>query len=134
MPSITQLLNHISSASNGTLIVERVENIGGHYTKALRLWREKFLRNFDQKISSALLREHPQMSADDMEVWRRKWEVSLPDTPTYQPNCLSSTDLTCAIQYYFAYCEAGFVTKTLGDVIITVGREGALELMEGIPI
>lgn len=37
-------------------------------------------------------------------------------------------------QYYFTYCEAGFVTKTLGDVIITVGREGALELMEDIPI
>ena len=37
-------------------------------------------------------------------------------------------------KYYFTYCEAGFVTKTLGDVIITVGREGALELMEGIPI
>ena len=38
------------------------------------------------------------------------------------------------VKYYFTYCEAGFVTKTLGDVIITVGREGALELMEGIPI
>jgi cyclopropane-fatty-acyl-phospholipid synthase len=37
-------------------------------------------------------------------------------------------------QYYFTYCEAGFVSKTLGDVIITVGREGALELMEGIPL
>lgn len=37
-------------------------------------------------------------------------------------------------QYYFTYCEAGFVTKTLGDAIITVGREGALELMEDIPV
>lgn len=37
-------------------------------------------------------------------------------------------------QYYFTYCEAGFVTKTLGDVIITVGREGALELMEDVPL
>lgn len=37
-------------------------------------------------------------------------------------------------QYYFAYCEAGFATKTLGDVIITVGREGAMELMESIPL
>jgi cyclopropane-fatty-acyl-phospholipid synthase len=37
-------------------------------------------------------------------------------------------------QYYFAYCEAGFTTKTLGDVIITVGREGTMELMEGIPV
>jgi len=35
---------------------------------------------------------------------------------------------------YFTYCEAGFATKTLGDAIITVGREGAMELMEGIPL
>lgn len=42
--------------------------------------------------------------------------------------------LTGSIKYYFAYCEAGFLTKTLGDVIITVGREGALELMEGVPL
>lgn len=37
-------------------------------------------------------------------------------------------------KYYFTYCEAGFATKTLGDVIITVGREGAMELMGGIPL
>jgi cyclopropane-fatty-acyl-phospholipid synthase len=44
-------------------------------------------------------------------------------------------DLTNPVfQYYFTYCEAGFATKTLGDVIITVGREGAMELMEGIPL
>jgi len=37
-------------------------------------------------------------------------------------------------KYYYSYCEAGFATKTLGDAIITVGREGAMELMEGIPL
>jgi cyclopropane-fatty-acyl-phospholipid synthase len=37
-------------------------------------------------------------------------------------------------KYYFTYCEAGFATKTLGDAIITVGREGAMELMEGVPL
>lgn len=41
--------------------------------------------------------------------------------------------LTVAEKYYFRYCEAGFLSKTLGDAIITVGREGAMELMEGIP-
>lgn len=37
-------------------------------------------------------------------------------------------------QYYFTYCEAGFNTKTLGDVILTVGREGAMEMLEEIPL
>jgi cyclopropane-fatty-acyl-phospholipid synthase len=35
-------------------------------------------------------------------------------------------------QYYFAYSEAGFATKTLGDVIITCSREGAMEAYEDI--
>ena len=39
-----------------------------------------------------------------------------------------------SVQYYFSYCEAGFLTRTLGDVIITVAREGTMELMEGIPL
>ncbi|OLN81198.1 Tuberculostearic acid methyltransferase UfaA1 [Colletotrichum chlorophyti] len=110
LPAITQLLNHISKESKGTLIVEKVENIGGHYSKTLRLWKEEFLRNFDSKIRPALKQEHENMSEEEIDVFRRKWE------------------------YYFTYCEAGFLTKTLGDVIITVGREGALELMEGIPL
>lgn len=112
------------------MIVERVENIGGHYAKALRLWREKFLRNFDQKIQPALQRENPAMTAEDAEVFRRKWEVSTHLGPHRRVSRLTMLHL----QYYFAYCEAGFVSKTLGDVIITVGREGAMELMEGIPI
>ncbi|PHH83563.1 hypothetical protein CDD82_7124 [Ophiocordyceps australis] len=110
LPSITQLLDHISEQSHGTLIVEHVKNIGGHYAKTLRLWNESFQQNFEATIKPALLEEHPGMTKSAIEVFRRKW------------------------QYYFAYCEAGFLTKTLGDVIITVGREGALELMEGIPL
>ena len=50
------------------------------------------------------------MSDEDVETFKRKWE------------------------YYFAYCEAGFATKTLGDVILTIGREGAVEMMEDVPL
>lgn len=78
LPSITELLNHITQQSKGTLIVEKVENIGGHYAKALRLWKENFLGNFDTKIKPALLREHPEMSKEGVEVFRRKWEVGIP--------------------------------------------------------
>lgn len=37
-------------------------------------------------------------------------------------------------QYYFTYCEAGYNTKTLGDMILTVGREGAMEMLEEVPL
>lgn len=129
LPSITQLLNHISKESDGTLIIENVENIGGHYAKTLRLWKEKFMENFESEIRPALKREHSGMTNEEIEVFKRKWEVSL---LTHIFVLLTPADHK--FQYYFTYCEAGFLSKTLGDVIITVGREGALELMEGIPI
>lgn len=110
LPSITQLIDNITKGSEGTLVVERVENIGGHYAKTLRLWREKFMLNFEARIRPALLREHDDMGEKEVDVFRRKWD------------------------YYYCYCEAGFASKTLGDAIITVGREGAMELMEGIPL
>lgn len=87
-----------------------IEDIGPHYAKTLRIWKENFLRNFDNTVRPALLREHQEMNKADVETFRRKWE------------------------YYFAYCEAGFATKTLGDVIITASREGAMEILENVPL
>ncbi len=75
LPSVTQLLNHISAESKGTLIVEKVENIAGHYSKALRLWKEAFLQNFDSHIRPALKKEHKGMTEEEIEVFKRKWEV-----------------------------------------------------------
>ncbi|MCJ1469449.1 hypothetical protein MMC07_008082 [Pseudocyphellaria aurata] len=109
LPTVSQLVGSIERGSKGSLIVDAVLNIGGHYAKTLRLWREKYGENFDSRIRPALLDEHEEMSEKDAEVFRRKWE------------------------YYFTYCEAGFNTKTLGDVILTVGREGAMEMLEEIP-
>ena len=68
------------------------------------------MRKFDDEIKPALLVEHEDMTKADVELFRRKWE------------------------YYYTYCEAGFATKTLGDVIITVGREGAVEMLEDVPL
>lgn len=79
LPSITQLLNHISKESEGTLIVEKVENIGGHYAKALRLWKESFLKNFQSRIRPSLKQRHRGMTDEEIEVFRKKWEVR----PTY---------------------------------------------------
>jgi cyclopropane-fatty-acyl-phospholipid synthase len=75
LPSITQLLNHITKESKGSLIVENVENIGGHYSKALRLWKEAFLDKFEDKIRPALLQSYPTMTPDGVDVFKRKWEV-----------------------------------------------------------
>ncbi len=122
LPTITQLLTSIRAGSSTTsspprLIPESVENIGPHYAKTLRLWRQNFMQNFNSKIRPALVKEHEGQGSrglgvgeEDVEVFRRKWE------------------------YYFSYCEAGFATKTLGDVILVVGREGAVGMMEDVPL
>lgn len=101
LPSVTQLVNSIASGSKGSLIVDTVTNIGPHYARTLRTWKENFLENFEL---------FEKELKGDSEVFKRKWE------------------------YYFTYCEAAFNTKTLGDHIITVSREGALEQLEGIPL
>ena len=120
LPTTTQLLTAIRAGSSSKsqtprLIPESVENIGPHYAKTLRLWRQSFMQQFSSRIRPALVAENAaaggkKMSEEDVEVFRRKWE------------------------YYFSYCEAGFATKTLGDVIVTVGREGAVEMMEDVPL
>jgi cyclopropane-fatty-acyl-phospholipid synthase len=88
LPTVSQLVDSIAKGSKGSLIVENVENIGGHYAKTLRLWKEKFLQNFDTRIRAALISEHRGMTEDDAALFKRKWEVSkAPDTQvsrTYQ--------------------------------------------------
>lgn len=110
LPTVTQLVQSICEGSNGTLVVNDIENIGPHYAKTLRLWKENFHRNFEETIKPALFQEHQDMTEADVEMFQRKWE------------------------YYFMYCEAGFSTNTLGDVIITASREGAMEMMEDVPL
>lgn len=73
LPSINQLVENINKGSEGTLVVERIENIGGHYAKTLRLWREEFCRNFESRIRPALMSEHKNMGEKEIEVFRKKW-------------------------------------------------------------
>ncbi|KAF2645964.1 cyclopropane-fatty-acyl-phospholipid synthase [Massarina eburnea CBS 473.64] len=112
LPTVTQLVNSITNGSQGSLVVDGIENIGPHYAKALRLWRTAFLDNWDGSIMPQLTKDQKGKGLDreSADVFKRKWE------------------------YYFRYSEAGFATKTLGDVIITVAREGAVQIMEDVPL
>ncbi|KAI9694148.1 MAG: hypothetical protein M1822_003419 [Bathelium mastoideum] len=133
LPTVSQLVAAITTGSRNQLIVNSIENIGPHYAKTLRLWKQSFMRNFDTEVKPVLQQDTvPEptevdgyigdgtrrkegkskagMSKAEVETFRRKWE------------------------YYFTYCEAGFATCTLGDVIITAAREGAVEIAEDVPL
>jgi cyclopropane-fatty-acyl-phospholipid synthase len=85
LPSVKQLVEKISAGSEGTLVVEKIENIGGHYAKTLRLWREEFMMNFESRIRPALMLEHEDMGEKEIAVFQRKWEVCI------RPNLKSSS-------------------------------------------
>lgn len=72
LPTVCQLIRSIERGSRGTLVPDAIMNIGGHYAKTLRLWRQRFERNFDSRIRPALLEEHESMTEKDVELFRRK--------------------------------------------------------------
>ena len=76
LPSVSQLVSNIDRGSEGHLVVDDIKNIGGHYAKTLRLWRQKFEQNFDTAIRPALLSEHKGMTDRDTELFKRKWQAS----------------------------------------------------------
>ncbi|KAK7437576.1 hypothetical protein VKT23_018474 [Stygiomarasmius scandens] len=96
LSSIKTLVNDITAAG---LNIESIENIGPHYARTLREWSYRFQKNFDSHISPALKDKYPELTADDLEIFRRKWI------------------------YYFAYSEAGFAMRSISDSVFVVTRE-----------
>lgn len=65
LPTVTQLVESINKGSQGRLIVDQIENIGPHYSKTLRLWKEKFMMNFDARIQPTLVSKHSSMTESE---------------------------------------------------------------------
>ncbi|KAF7356662.1 Tuberculostearic acid methyltransferase UfaA1 [Mycena venus] len=101
LSSLRTLIDHIADAG---LNLETVENIGPHYPRTLREWSRRFQQNFDGHIKVGLQKRHPDLSEQEIEIFRRKWV------------------------YYFAYSEAGFALNNLSDSMVTVTREANLNL------
>ena len=85
LPSLTAICQAMTRHSR--FILQNLENIGIHYARTLRLWRERFC---------AAGTELDSLGLDERD--RRMWT------------------------YYFAYCEAGFATRTLGDLQLVLTR------------
>ena len=77
MPSVTQVITSIHKGSSGRLIVDKLENFGGHYAKTLQIWRKNFLENFSNQLRPELLKANPRISERDVEIFKRKWQVSI---------------------------------------------------------
>ncbi|RFU76672.1 cyclopropane-fatty-acyl-phospholipid synthase [Trichoderma arundinaceum] len=108
LPTATQMVEAAHQGTSGSLIPDRLINLGGHYSRCLRDWRENFTANFESRIVPALKERNGGTSRSDIEIFRRKW------------------------MFYFYFCEAGFKTKTLGVTMITFVREGSVDTLEGL--
>ena len=88
LPTATLLLQGLQSGSKGRLIVDSVSNIGPHYARTLREWRQRFSDKFDSVIRPALRNQYPNVmgkgcpntekAEEEIEVFRRKWMCRLP--------------------------------------------------------
>jgi cyclopropane-fatty-acyl-phospholipid synthase len=76
LPTVTQLVDSINEGSGGELVVDAIENIGPHYAKTLRIWKENFMTHFEDRIQPALIAEHVGINSRDTALFKRKWEVS----------------------------------------------------------
>lgn len=90
LPTVSGLVGSIDRGSQGRLIVEEIKSVGVHYSKALRCWNEKFQACFEKRVKPALQKSHPQMTMADMDVFRRKWEVS-PQVSAGPPRTIRSS-------------------------------------------
>ncbi|KAJ1953863.1 hypothetical protein GGI12_005921, partial [Dipsacomyces acuminosporus] len=137
-PSVAALVAAATKGSSGKLMLESAANFPDHYARTLRVWRERFLLAYDKILSSAtptnpqlLLQERdlagssdgwncPSSASSDSgfedmaepfdkapegqqpagfnDVFRRKWE------------------------YYFAYCEGAYATRTLACTQLVFSR------------
>ncbi|KXS15880.1 cyclopropane-fatty-acyl-phospholipid synthase [Gonapodya prolifera JEL478] len=66
LPSLTSFVEAVYQGTSGRLIVDEANQIGPHYAVALRMWRERFLANFDQIA--------PIKPSLYTPIFRRKWE------------------------------------------------------------
>ncbi|KAL6796150.1 methoxy mycolic acid synthase [Trichoderma sp. SZMC 28013] len=108
LPTATQIVEAAHQGSGGSLIPDRLINLGGHYSRCLRGWRENFVDKFDSHIGPALVERNRGITKSDIEIFRKRW------------------------MFYFHFCEAGFKTKTLGVTMITFVREGLVDILDGL--
>ncbi|KAI3642268.1 hypothetical protein MP228_011823 [Amoeboaphelidium protococcarum] len=122
-PSVTALTNAISTGTGNQLIIENLENIGVHYARTLREWRDRFLQTYDQLATFPKYVEKPDggsgLIAQALGYGGTRKE------PFY------GQEFKNKWLYYLSYCEAGFKEKMLGNVQVVLNRDASWAAIEG---
>lgn len=95
LPSLGAMV--VAMSARTRLGVTRLDDIGPHYARTLRLWRE-----------GLLARRADVLALGFDEMFLRKWE------------------------YYFSYCEAGFLCRTVRNYLMQLSRMGEPDAEGGL--
>ncbi|KAJ1996977.1 hypothetical protein GGI02_005896, partial [Coemansia sp. RSA 2322] len=134
-PSVSALIAAATKGSSGKLMLESAANYPDHYARTLRVWRERFLGGYD-KILATASPKNSQLILQESELARGPCPRSVAAAEiaaakhTSKARCASSSSSMTTIdetsaavynevfrrkwEYYFAYCEGAFATRTLG--------------------
>ncbi|KAJ2715734.1 hypothetical protein H4R23_005554, partial [Coemansia sp. Cherry 401B] len=133
-PSVSALVAGATKGSRGLLMLESAANFPDHYARTLRVWRERFLCGFDKVLATAapknaqLILQEQDLAAGQHQLrsYASSSTSSLTDvggaeeaTKDVEPACAKSEAGYNDVfrrkwEYYFAYCEGAFATRTLG--------------------
>jgi hypothetical protein len=93
LPSLTQIVGAINTGAQQSLIIDRIENLGG-YGRALSEWTDTFKVNFDFLIRPEVMKITPKISDAEIEAFRRKWLVIMRLHTTTWSSMLTLTSTT----------------------------------------
>ncbi|KAJ2358373.1 hypothetical protein H4S02_012373, partial [Coemansia sp. RSA 2611] len=133
-PSVSALVAGATKGSRGLLMLESAANFPDHYARTLRVWRERFLCGFDKVLATAapknaqLILQEQDLAAGQHQLrsYASSSTSSLTDvggpeeaTKDVESACAKSEAGYNDVfrrkwEYYFAYCEGAFATRTLG--------------------
>ncbi|KAJ2266840.1 hypothetical protein EV176_005458 [Coemansia sp. RSA 451] len=115
-PSVSALVAGATKGSRGMLMLESAANFPDHYARTLRVWRERFLCGFD-KVLSTVAPKNAQLILQEQELagsGNAGNDKLSEKHSTSEPETGYNDVFRRKWEYYFAYCEGAFATRTLG--------------------
>ncbi|KAJ2504174.1 hypothetical protein IWW47_002649 [Coemansia sp. RSA 2052] len=144
-PSVSALVAAATKGSRGMLMLESAANYPEHYARTLRVWRERFLSGYDKVLATAAPK-NPQLILQERELASSACPELTPAALLAAESATVASEATFAStdapapdygspsaaayndvfrrkwEYYFAYCEGAFATRTLGCSMLVFTR------------
>ncbi|PVU93681.1 hypothetical protein BB561_003107 [Smittium simulii] len=114
LPALSSIAKAIKDATRGSLSIERVDNTPEHYARTLQEWRLEFIKNYN-KIKA-------EKSNSNLFEGKNKGVGLGIETNNTKDNQIFDKSFKNKMEYYFAYCESGFKTRTLSLLQIVITR------------